>query len=108
MDVEVMAVAYHVDPRESLGDHATTREMILLVPFPAFEAFYKVRGQHRCATEKFVKSHLNMSIVSSENFACSTAEPTMRISCSESVMCGERSHGGVVSGLNLEPEPLID
>lgn len=49
-----------------------------------------------------------MSIVSSENLACSTAEPTMRISCRESVMCGERSHGGVVSGLNLEPEPLID
>lgn len=21
-------------------------------------------------------------------------------------MCGERSHGGVVNGLNLEPEPL--
>lgn len=51
-------------------------------------------------------SYLNISIVSSENFACSTAEPTMRISCSESVICGDLSHGGVVNGLSLEPEAL--
>lgn len=51
-------------------------------------------------------THLNISIVSSENFACSTVEPTMRISCRLSVMCGVRSHGGVVNGLSLEPEPL--
>lgn len=49
----------------------------------------------------------NMSMVSSENFACSQAEPTINISCSVSVICGDRSHGGVVNGLNLEPEPLI-
>lgn len=49
-----------------------------------------------------------MSIVSSENFACSTAEPTMRISWRDKFMCDERSQGGVVNGLNLEPEPLID
>lgn len=49
-----------------------------------------------------------MSIVSSENLACSTAEPTMSISWRDSVICGERSQGGVVNGLNLEPEPLID
>lgn len=49
----------------------------------------------------------NMSMVSSENFACSHAEPTIKISCSVSVMCGDRSHGGVVNGLNLEPEPLF-
>lgn len=47
-----------------------------------------------------------MSIVNSENFACSHAEPTMSISCRLNVMCGDRSHGGVVSGDNLEPEPL--
>lgn len=47
-----------------------------------------------------------MSIVSSENLACSHAEPTIKISCKLSVICGDRSHGGVVSGLSLEPEPL--
>lgn len=47
-----------------------------------------------------------MSIVSSENFACSHADPTIRISCKLSVMCGDRSQGGVVNGLSLEPEPL--
>lgn len=45
-------------------------------------------------------------MVSSLNLACSTAQPTMRISCSDNVICGDRSHGGVVSGDNLEPEPL--
>lgn len=45
-------------------------------------------------------------MVNSENFACSHAEPTIIISCKLSVMCGDRSHGGVVNGLNLEPEPL--
>lgn len=50
--------------------------------------------------------YLNMSIVNSENFACSQADPTISISCKLSVMCGDRSHGGVVNGLNLEPEPL--
>jgi len=30
----------------------------------------------------------------------------MRISCKDNVICGERSHGGVVNGDNLEPEPL--
>lgn len=48
----------------------------------------------------------NISMVSSENFACSHAEPTIIISWRLSVMCGDRSHGGVVNGLNLEPEPL--
>lgn len=57
---------------------------------------------------KHRNTHRNISIVNSENFACSTAEPTIRISCRESVICGVRSHGGVVNGLNLEPEPLID
>lgn len=47
-----------------------------------------------------------MSIVNSENFACSHAEPTMSISCKLNVICGDRSHGGVVNGDNLEPEPL--
>lgn len=51
-------------------------------------------------------AYLNISIVNSLNFACSTAEPTMRISCKDNVICGERSHGGVVNGDNLEPEPL--
>lgn len=45
-------------------------------------------------------------MVNSLNLACSTAQPTMRISCKDSVICGDRSHGGVVSGDNLEPEPL--
>lgn len=45
-------------------------------------------------------------MVNSENLACSHAEPTIRISCRLSVMFGVRSHGGVVSGLSLEPEPL--
>lgn len=48
-----------------------------------------------------------MSIVNSENFACSHADPTIKISCKLNVICGVRSHGGVVSGLNLEPDPLI-
>lgn len=48
-----------------------------------------------------------MSIVSSENLACSTAEPTIKISCNDKVICGDRSHGGVVKGLSLEPETLI-
>lgn len=30
----------------------------------------------------------------------------MRISCKDNVICGERSHGGVVNGDNLEPERL--
>lgn len=47
-----------------------------------------------------------MSMVNSLNLACSTAEPTMRISWRDKVICGDRSHGGVVSGDNLEPEPL--
>lgn len=47
-----------------------------------------------------------MSIVSSENLACSHADPTIRISCRLSVICGDRSQGGVVNGLSLEPEPL--
>lgn len=45
-------------------------------------------------------------MVSSENFACSHVEPTMRISCKLSVIWGFISHGGVVRGLNLEPEIL--
>ena len=45
-------------------------------------------------------------MVNSLNLACSTAEPTMRISWRDKVICGDRSHGGVVSGDNLEPEPL--
>lgn len=59
-------------------------------------AFFKV----------FIVNYLNMSMVSSENFACSQAEPTMSISCRLRVMWGDLSHGGVVSGDNLEPEPL--
>lgn len=47
-----------------------------------------------------------MSIVSSENLACSHVEPTIRISCKLSVIWGVISQGGVVSGLNLEPEIL--
>lgn len=47
-----------------------------------------------------------MSIVSSENLACSQADPTISISCRLSVMWGVLSQGGVVRGLNLEPEPL--
>lgn len=47
-----------------------------------------------------------MSIVNSENLACSHADPTIKISCKLNVMCGVLSHGGVVSGLNLEPDPL--
>lgn len=54
----------------------------------------------------FLVTYLNMSMVSSENFACSQAEPTMSISCRLRVMWGDLSHGGVVSGDNLEPEPL--
>ena len=46
-------------------------------------------------------------MVNSENLACSHADPTMSISCKLSVICGDRSHGGVVNGLNLEPEPLL-
>lgn len=47
-----------------------------------------------------------MSMVNSENLACSQADPTINISCKLSVICGDRSHGGVVNGLSLEPEPL--
>lgn len=53
-----------------------------------------------------LSTYLNISIVSSENLACSQADPTISISCRLSVMCGVLSQGGVVSGLNLEPEPL--
>lgn len=45
-------------------------------------------------------------MVNSENLACSQADPTIRISCRLRVICGERSQGGVVRGLSLEPEPL--
>lgn len=53
-----------------------------------------------------LNAYLNISMVSSENLACSHAEPTMRISWRLRVIWGDRSHGGVVSGDNLEPEPL--
>lgn len=61
-----------------------------------------------CVTHTLIatSTHLNMSIVSSENLACSQAEPTISISCRLSVMWGVLSQGGVVRGLNLEPEPL--
>lgn len=45
-------------------------------------------------------------MVSSENFACSHVDPTMMISWRLKVICGDRSQGGVVKGLNLEPEML--
>lgn len=56
---------------------------------------------------KIKYTYLNISIVNSENFACSHADPTIKISCKLNVICADRSHGGVVNGLNLEPEPLV-
>lgn len=113
--------------------HEDAHEKYLVALFLMFVAFCR---HNRKVNIRFMyhilcTTHLNISIVNSENFACSTAEPTrnlsvrdgvndeylyvpilvsisipIRISCSDRVICGDRSHGGVVSGLNLEPEPL--
>ena len=83
------------------------------VHVPAFAASWLKDRTHINRNANFAdtifhapKTYRNMSIVSSENLACSQADPTIRISCRLSVMWGVRSQGGVVSGLNLEPEPL--